>query len=150
MADVNDLVTWLREQIAEDRRIAEEAAQSVSEVHAVPVFDAVFHKASPTEWASQWSHRYDNGAVCVGTTLKPIAVAPWGGELNAVGEHIAHHAPARVLREVEAKRRILDDYERYAAERRRAMGGWDSREVSPILAALALPYSDRPGYCEEW
>jgi hypothetical protein len=59
--------------------------------------------------------------------------------------------PRRVLAEVDAKRRILDEYERYASERRRAMGGWDtSREISPVLSALALPYADRDGYDEHW
>lgn len=57
-------------------------------------------------------------------------------------------APRRVLAEIEAKRRILDDYERYAAKRRRAMNGWDPelRNPSPIVRFLALPYADRPGY----
>lgn len=56
-----------------------------------------------------------------------------------------------LLADVDAKRRILADYERYAAERRRAMNGWESsREISPILAALALPYAGRPGYRDEW
>lgn len=65
--------------------------------------------------------------------------------------HMARHDPARVLVEVEAKRRIIDEYERYAAERRRAMGGWDSySEVSPILAALAAVYADHPDYRQEW
>jgi hypothetical protein len=70
----------------------------------------------------------------------------------AMAEHIARHDPARVLAEVDAKRRILADYERYARERRRAMNGWDpeARNPSPIVRYLALPYADRPGYREEW
>lgn len=58
---------------------------------------------------------------------------------------------ARVLREIDAKRRIIEQHERYAAERRRMMGGWDPQsDDSPILAALALVYADRPGYRDEW
>ena len=58
--------------------------------------------------------------------------------------------PSRALAEVDAKRRIVAEYERFAAERRRAMNGWDTSEISPILAALALPYADHPDYGEEW
>lgn len=77
-----------------------------------------------------------------------------GSDPNELGfayrEHIARHDPARVLAEVDAKRRIIAEYERFAAERRRMMGGWDPGDVSPILAALALPYADQPGYRQEW
>ncbi|CAL9529773.1 DUF6221 family protein [Streptomyces sp. enrichment culture] len=65
--------------------------------------------------------------------------------------HYARHTPARVLREIDAKRRIIEQHERYARERRRMMGGWDPQsDDSPILAALATVYADRPGYREEW
>lgn len=68
-----------------------------------------------------------------------------------VAEHIARHDPARVLREVAAKRELLADYERFAAERRRMMGGWDSYpETSPVLTAFAAVYSDHPEYRDEW
>lgn len=39
---------------------------------------------------------------------------------------------------------------RYVA-RRRMMGGWDPQsDDSPILAALAAVYENRPGYRDEW
>jgi len=131
MAD--QLVRWLREQIAEDRRIAEEACDGPWHVDDEGYAEAI----------------YSADGTCV------IGGGRWGGEASVFDStedalHVVRWDPARVLHEVEAKRRILDDYERYAAERRRAMGGWDSREVSPILTALALPYSNRPGYHEEW
>lgn len=69
---------------------------------------------------------------------------------TADADHIARYDPARVLREVEAKRRILADYERYATERRRAMGGWYDEGASPILAVLAAVYADHPDYRPEW
>jgi hypothetical protein len=124
MADVEDLVTWLREQIAEDQRIAEATARMWAPEPPVYEWDTKVARLEDAGWEPQ--------------------------EVATLDRHVVRWDPARVLREVEAKRRILDDYERYAAERRRAMGGWDSREVSPILTALALPYSDRPGYREEW
>ncbi|WP_128977268.1 DUF6221 family protein [Streptomyces roseicoloratus] len=91
----------------------------------------------------QWSLPF-SATIQVGTEL-------FTTDDGAVAEHIARHDPARVLAEVDAKRRILADYERFVAERRRMMGGWDSYpEVSPILAALALPYADHPDYDEAW
>lgn len=70
--------------------------------------------------------------------------------VDSFGRHIARHDPARVLREVEAKRRILGEYERFAAERRRAMNGWDTAEISPIVAALAAVWSGHPDYKAKW
>lgn len=54
------------------------------------------------------------------------------------------------LAEVEVKRRIIDEYERYAAERRRELGGWNTDGVSPILTALASVYADHPDFRPEW
>ncbi|MFF8840568.1 DUF6221 family protein [Streptomyces sp. NPDC015130] len=66
-------------------------------------------------------------------------------------QHIARHSPARVLAEVEAKRQIIKQHERYAAERRRMMGGWDPRsDDSPILSALAAVYADHSDYQPDW
>jgi hypothetical protein len=55
--------------------------------------------------------------------------------------HIARWDPARVLAEVEAKRKILSMYEDYTAER---------RHLGPVIWALAQPYAGRPGWREEW
>jgi hypothetical protein len=61
-------------------------------------------------------------------------------------------SPARVLAEVEAKRRILDEYAEastYYGQNRAAPAG----ELHGLLTAvklLALPYADVDGYHEEW
>lgn len=65
---------------------------------------------------------------------------PYGGERRAA-EHIARHDPARLLAEVEAKRRIIDRVEQHAR-----YGG----VVLYLLAPLALPYADHPDYDESW
>lgn len=62
--------------------------------------------------------------------------------------HIARHDPARVLREVEAKRRIL-------AECRPGHLGGPALELAGalgglVLCFLALPYADHEDYREEW
>jgi hypothetical protein len=59
----------------------------------------------------------------------------------------------RVLREVEAKRRIIDldgDWP-YGAEMEtgEAVTGW-SDAIDRVLRLLALSYSDHPDYREEW
>ena len=72
----------------------------------------------------------------------------------------AFHArwdPARVLAEIEAKRRILDDYDIVVSAIRRV----DDVEGNQLLYArrdarmsdirwLAQPYADRPGFPQEW
>ncbi|MGV9756956.1 DUF6221 family protein [Streptomyces tricolor] len=67
-------------------------------------------------------------------------------------EHMARHDPARVLRDVEAKRGIVDDLAeviRWAA--RKGPGYQDGADsCERTLKRLALPYADHPNYREEW
>jgi hypothetical protein len=122
---VDDLVQWLGEQLKEDERTAR---------------------------ATTW----DGSGNKLSWELAASATIDVGGDEFYVGDRtIANHMmawdPARVLREIEAKRQIIEQHKRYAAERRRMMGGWDPQsDDSPILAALATAYADRPGYREEW
>jgi hypothetical protein len=66
--------------------------------------------------------------------------------------HIARHDPARVLREVEAKRKILDDHAPVVDGTQSSWKWFEGSESESerILRLLALPYSDRPGFREEW
>ena len=59
-------------------------------------------------------------------------------------DHIVRHDPARVLREVEAKRRIIGRIDSHAT-----VMGWDEVH-GDLLRALALPYNDHPDYRPEW
>lgn len=63
--------------------------------------------------------------------------------LLPAADHIARHDPARVQREVEAKRQIMDQFE-YDAE----MGYSD--QAGLVLRMLASVYSDHPDYQQEW
>jgi hypothetical protein len=60
-----------------------------------------------------------------------------GGWLSDRVEHIARHDPARVLADVEAKRRIVE---------------WDAEQPVDrgVLNILASVYADHPDYREEW
>ena len=128
-----DLVQWLGAQLDEDQRIAEAARGQLE---------------------GRWSHdaSIPNGYVYDerGGTVVYDESAPSPEE----AEHIAAHDPARVLREIEAKRAIVARYER-AMENRRAHPK-DLASAGALLALhgvvelLALPYADRPGYRGEW
>jgi hypothetical protein len=75
---------------------------------------------------------------------------------TATGEHIARHDPARVLAEVDAKRRILelhaDGHECPTFDRE--IGGEPVTgyygDDCPTLRRLALPHADHPDYDPEW
>ena len=71
--------------------------------------------------------------------------SPWEG-----AAHIARHDPARALREVDAKRRLLFQFE----HRGNAVRGLDGCETGGVwddlIRMLALPYADHPGYRQEW
>ncbi|MFF5795775.1 DUF6221 family protein [Streptomyces albogriseolus] len=118
---MDELVRWLGAQLDEDERIARRAGDSFRQIGETGVIVA-------TE----------------GDRAEECASANWAG----VAAHIVTHDPARVLREVAAKRQIIERCTRvqglllddFTAE----------RLADDVLALLALPYADRPGYREEW
>jgi hypothetical protein len=132
-----DLVQWLGEQLDEDERIARAAAPGPWQV------DSTIHTES----------------INAGNGTTVIAGGRWGDEASVFesdedAAHVVRHDPARVLREIEAKRAIVARYER-AMENRRAHPK-DLASAGALLALhgvvglLALPYADREGYREEW
>jgi hypothetical protein len=77
--------------------------------------------------------------------------------------HMARHDPARVLRDVEAKRRLINRILRYEASSdgeygcchdAEAIGRGGCPEINPneieALRLLALPYVDHPDYNPSW
>jgi hypothetical protein len=76
---------------------------------------------------------------------------------DKVDEFVRHMAPARVLAEVEAKRRIVEAHVAGPT-------GWHEDDGEPVrychhchrespcltLRALAALYADHPDYCEAW
>lgn len=65
---------------------------------------------------------------------------------EAAADHIARWDPARVLAEVEAKRRIVTAH----GEPMEWCGSCEQRQPCETLTLLALPYSDHPDYDPEW
>lgn len=124
----NDLVAFLRARLDEDEQIARD-----------PMAETWTKAESPSIF------------VMGGGEL----VAETGAFADA--RHIARHDPARVLTEVDAKRRILK------VHFRRRSHDWDEPGVKGFdcaqcadrfpcttLRLLALPYADHPDYREEW
>ena len=84
---MDELVRWLGEQLDEDERIA---------------------RAAGEEDGPDW--HYDGHAVLTRRENDLVAVGSQDFMEPARGEHIAAHDPARVLREIDAKRQLLDDH----------------------------------------
>ncbi|MET7924705.1 DUF6221 family protein [Streptomyces sp. NPDC005349] len=68
---------------------------------------------------------------------------------TADADHIAAHDPARVLREIDAKREIIRQADLYLCDSDPGCG-YRTKHGHSVLRLLALPYADRPGYREEW
>jgi hypothetical protein len=122
---MDDLLQFLRDRLDEDEQAARRASSS---------------RKSGGEWQFvDMQVRAGDGA--------PVTAHTWVGE----GTHIARHDPARVLREVDAKRQIVDQYD--------SIGNPPPGEIGPdlvraelgrVLRLLALQYSDHPDYRQEW
>lgn len=150
-----DLVGFIRAQLAEDERIARAACwDEQSDVWTARPPRASYERYTVVDYL-------DDGVV---------AVTPENADADGVGRHIAEHDPARVLREIGAKRRLLDDYivtvriRDGAATRIKAAGDhpdpkdldeWDraQREAAilegPVRLAASV-YDDKPGYLAKW
>lgn len=137
MITVEDLVQWLRAQLDEDETTARRAT---------------VRQAGGGVWAYDGSDVQAESGLGVARRIVPVH-----------GEHIARHDPARVLREIDAKRQLMERIFRYEAK---IDGEWgcchDAEEIEAgqceetppdeieALRLLALPYADREGYREEW
>ncbi|MFI8297301.1 DUF6221 family protein [Streptomyces nigra] len=145
---MDDLVRWLGEQLDEDERIAR-AATWHDDAGAWTAHQSEYD--SPRRSERRWfiMDSMDDGVI---TDVDPEASQPGG-----VARHVAEHDPARVLREIDAKRQLLN---LHAPGETEYVDGdvcmaCDVRGGAPFypcktLRLLALPYADRPGYREDW
>ncbi|MGW4757738.1 DUF6221 family protein [Streptomyces chartreusis] len=127
---MDELVEWLSEQLDEDKRMAQAATwcEEAGAWHAAP---------SPFGARDKGQRWYVEDAMDDGVVSH---VDPRASDDQGAARHIAEWDPARVLREIDAKRRILATL--------REEGG--DRMFADIFQLLALPYADRPGYREQW
>ncbi|MEU4772951.1 DUF6221 family protein [Micromonospora sp. NPDC023644] len=125
---MDDLATWLRAQLDDDERVAREALHPDA---ANPGVWTTEHHNSEHHSEPNRCHIAEDRSGHYWTVAREVFIP------NA--EHMARWDPGRVLAEVDAKQRILDDCE----ERR-------SIQARRLMQLIALPYADRPGYRDEW
>jgi hypothetical protein len=126
-----DLVEFLRARLTEDEQAAREAMHRPRNRPAT---------------SGRWGYVHEDLVDEDGLVLAPKVWIP-------AAAHTARWDPARVLTDIEAKRRILD---RYVAAEEHAAGTYD--EVSGGIAqglefavrAHAHPHAEHPAYRPEW
>lgn len=135
-----DLADWLLEQINEDERLALAAAG--------------WRPDGTTRAGGRWTREGVNSVVDEASHSVVWGDGPAPDDAQAA--HIVAFAPARVLAESEAKRRllVLHRLEWSADDEPLAFCAHDQRTAGlypcSTLLLLALPYADREGYREEW
>jgi uncharacterized protein DUF6221 len=127
-----DLVEFLRARIDEDEQAAWAASRSGYPPGTQP---REWHEVDPLRYAGKLED--DLGGVITRGEGLPTA---------RQAEHIARHDPARVLAEVDAKRRIVAG----CAQARHAEDQARANALFVVACLLALPYADHPDYRQEW
>lgn len=169
---MDEVVRWLSEQLDTDERIARAAIRAVGDVPGgVPgAADWRFGNAFTDEGGTYWQITTMPPDVDVFGPVELIGSGMSGGGAHEpeIARHAVEHDPARVLREIDAKRQLLADYTATvrirdeAATRIKAAGDhpdpkdleeWSRahREAAILegpVRLLALPFSHRPGYAE--
>lgn len=171
---MTDLAQFIRARLAEDEQIARAASGGT----VVGGRGAWSPSPAGDEWEASRSPEGDEEllvALRPGLPRPPDALTGlWGAVFSARDddtepdawspmprfEHAARHDPARVLAELDAKRRILDLHQMDWRERpERGIGEADDPycvacfgEGYPCatLRLFALPYADHPDYQPEW
>jgi hypothetical protein len=145
---VDDLVQWLGQQLDEDERIARAARPRPGDQTAGEWVAYPHRPTSPTDDPSRNVHlvgsREPDGREWV------VAETGQADRAPTVAEFIAAHDPARVLREIDAKRKIIAEHDVYSRPLGERMDCQSYDFPCTTLRLLALPYADRPGYREEW
>jgi hypothetical protein len=128
---MDDLVTFLNARLDEDEAAAKLAAREGG------------------AWKQDDPDRYP-GAI---SSLGGPVVYDEGSPDEYQAAHIARHDPARVLREVAAKRAILGlsaKVREWTDSSAGATAGYAAAVVGDTLRALAVIWSDNPDYRAEW
>jgi hypothetical protein len=133
---MQDLITFLRAQLDEDERVARAASMAPwlrDEANA-----SIRHSGPSASKSSESFGMY---------VIASVGAHDIGRPSHEDAEHITRWDPARVLAEIDAKRRMVDE-----------CVGSNTDANSPdacvladaILRLLALAYADRHGYDEAW
>ena len=162
---MSDLVEFLRARLDEDEWWAREASR-LREQQGEPAGDhwqweeGDGDRVLTLDPAQSEYVGAEHGGVRVSLRSRELYPTPYVGDLpnfaisaaeevpTTVGGHIARHDPARVLAEVDAKRRIIEACERIQAGIRDDYTA--DFFADAVLEHLALPYADHPEYDESW
>lgn len=137
---MTDVVTFLYARLDEDEQMALRAQPGPwSDTTEEVGFDYL-------DYIVEAGREYDDASVSRGDRY---------GHCNA--QHIARHDPARVLREVEAKRQIVGwwaetgDWNDRGRIQDPQSGEWCRLPIlPPVLEALAQGYADHPDFSPDW
>ncbi|MGW0131915.1 DUF6221 family protein [Streptomyces sp. NPDC003299] len=145
---MDELVEFLRARLDEDERIARAAAE--------PELWVELNRAPQQSWSVEFWADPDRAAVVAeGSSAYPVVVTTQGmaeEDAEARALHIARHDPARVLREVEAGRRLIRAHSKWCEGRcevKYPEGGFDAAHYWNIKVR-AESYADHPDYREDW
>ncbi|MET9950134.1 DUF6221 family protein [Streptomyces sp. NPDC006339] len=158
-----DLVEFLTARLDEDERVARDA-RPAREDPSSGTWIAYTHDPGPADL--QEASVALVGAVpddpsSTGGMDWAVCEAGQGVRAGAISAHLALHDPTRVLAEVDAKRRIVDEHPNVNDGDCGACvkGHWGypthggsspERWPCPTLRLLALPYAEHPDYDEAW
>jgi len=156
---MDEFVVWLRAQLDEDERIARGAAMAIGrtgyehgELIDPPARFGDDLVADGAQWVSS-HHRVMRKRL--GPEEKSRTVADCGGfGARPVAVHAAEWDPARVLREIDAKRgtlKMAEECTEQAKSRDYLVNGPAKMALTvlkPVLLHLAVVYADRPRYEE--
>ncbi|MFD7860963.1 DUF6221 family protein [Streptomyces sp. NPDC059783] len=137
---MDDLIVFLRARLDDDAAAARAAS---------------WDGWDGSHWTAHHRERHDGRWAVIDRADEGVipTVAPQAADDAGVAQHIACHDPARVLREVEAKGRILDSYLPDATGADEQINEeWQagSTLADDLLCLLALPYADHPDYRDDW
>ena len=150
-----DIVEFLRARLDEDEAVAREcvipAHEGPNAYKPHPELAEWFYDGDEVEYVQtpeMRAHKYPD-RYCVTVDSEGLTPSVEGD----IATHIARHDPARVLREVEAKRRVVDEH-----------GGRPPYHIDPCdahdanfetipcdtLLALASVYAEHPDFDPDW
>ena len=149
-------IDFLRARLDDDEWIARAATPGHDSWHSTRMGSVTSSAVYDDQWRLVSAPLYH--------TYQPSGGAVTNGPAylrdDVLSEHIARHDPARALREVEAKRRILEEHTpaltnsscRICTTREEGVDRQSRRYrfPCPTIRLLALPYSDHPDYRDEW
>ncbi|NKS17328.1 hypothetical protein GS490_13460 [Rhodococcus hoagii] len=143
---MSDIVEFLRARLDEDEQIAKRAAGSGG-IDGRWAYDGdSAHGEVYRPDASRTYTRIDGSTGVEHSYVTQDSEGIMSSVEGDDGTHIARHDPARVLREVEAKRRIITLAEQVA----RSGAEFAEQDFDTLTRSLAVVYSDHPDYQQEW